>query len=430
MTDVPSMDGGEPDRSGRAQTDREGRAAAGGRLAASLAEDGAALDALLPDWAALAESSRPASLFHHPAAWASWAGTLGRGGRNPVLALREGGRLVGVLPLMQRRAWRGPTLGVRYDYDPADGRWLAARPLRPVPVRQISPALSLPATMLGPMLLAAPGRRGAAIRAAALAIAAQSGWDLAVLPVEEGERSRWEEALEAAGLATALQRLDRPACALVDVAPMALVVARQGKKFRQNVRRLEAAAGREGVAVELWSDAAAALALLRKLAAQSWKADGRAGENAVVPFDGPQETFFRAFLLGPGAPPSITAVARLGERPIAAMTATAQGGTLTTLLTFWNGEAREASPGFLVLTALVDWAAANGIGLIDYNSNNPWLRHLCDRVTVQHNLLAFAPTPRGAALRLMRRAALGLRGVRGRLRPVADGTDPERAAQG
>lgn len=384
----------------------------GAGVAVRLAEGAAEVEALLPEWAGLAEAQRPATLFHHPSVWRAWSETLGQGGRNPVLALREGGRLVGVLPLMLRRARRGPALGVRYDYDPADRRWLVAPPPRWVPVRQLSPALSLPATMLGPMLLADPSARRQAIRAAAAAIAGLRGWDLLVLPVEEDERAAWEEALARVGLRPTLQRLDRPACHLADVAPMEQVVARQRKKFRQNVRRLHAAAGREGVTVTLTHDADEALVLLRRLAAESWKAEGRAGEHAVVPYDGPQAAFFEALLRGWDAPPTVTATAWLNGQPIAAMTAVARAGTLTTLLTFWNGAARDSSPGFLVLEALVDWASAQGIGAIDYNSNNPWLRHLCDRVTLQNNLLAFARSPGGRALRALRRVAVAVRDAR------------------
>ena len=59
-------------------------------LSARLVEGGEAAAALVPAWAALAEEQRPATLFHHPVAWTAWAETLGHGGRNPILEMRDG----------------------------------------------------------------------------------------------------------------------------------------------------------------------------------------------------------------------------------------------------------------------------------------------------------------------------------------------------
>jgi CelD/BcsL family acetyltransferase involved in cellulose biosynthesis len=375
-------------------------------IRARILEEPAAISALVPDWTLLAEESRPAALFRHPAVWQTWAETVGRGRRNPVLALHEGDHLVGVLPLMMRHTWRGPTLGIRYDYDPADRRWLTRRSLRFVPVRQLSPVLSLPATMLGPMLLAAPGIRAAVIRASANAFAQLSKWDMLVLPIDAGDRRVWEEALATAGFTPVLQTLNRPACRLTEVAPMTSIVARQGKKFRQNVRRLEAAAEREGVTVSLSHDANASIPMLRQLAAQSWKARGRAGEHAIVPYDGAQSAFFEALIQRKDSPPLVTTIARRDQRPIAILIAAVHARTLTTLLTFWNGEAKDASPGYMVLAAAINWAAEKEIHTVDFNSNSPRLRHLSDSTSLHHNLLAFAPSARGKALNAIRRGAL------------------------
>jgi hypothetical protein len=269
--------------------------------------------------------------------------------------------------------------------------------------------------MLGPMLLSAPGLRAGAIRAVAAALARLGGWDMLVLPIDDAEACLWREALAAAGLDPALQPLDRPACQLAAVAPAAEVVARQRGKFRQNIRRAQADAQREGLAVELLDDPAAALPVIRHVAEQSWKVRGRSGEHVLVPFAGPQEAFFEALLLRAGGPPSVTAVASRNGEPIAAIVSTIQARTMTTLLTFWNGEAKAASPGLLAASALLDLAAARDVVLVDYNSNSPWVRHFSDQVAIQHNMLAFAPTPRGQVLRAMRRGTLALRDLgRGR----------------
>ena len=367
--------------------------------------------ALIPEWRALAKAEHPSNLFAQPAIWHSWERTLSRGARHCVVVARDHeGRLVGVLAAMIRRVWRGPALGVRYDYDPADSRWLARHSRRMVPFRQFSPILSLPATMLGPMLLTRDGQRKAAIGAICAAIAAAPGWDGLVLPIEESEAPLWHHALAQARLRPALQRTDRPALYLSHVVPFARIIARQPQKFRANMRRAAAAADRAALEVTLCRDVEETLACLARLAGESWKARGRPGQHVNVPYHGPQQDFFEDLLRAPQGVPPVSAIAKTGDGPVAMVLGLVHGETLTTLLTFWNGAEKAASPGILVMGALMDWAAQNGIETVDFNSNNPWLRHFADHRVTQQNMLGFAPTLAGGALARLRQGVSGLRG--------------------
>jgi CelD/BcsL family acetyltransferase involved in cellulose biosynthesis len=369
---------------------------------------------VLADWQALAQAVRPARLFAQPCVWQSWQRTMGAGTRAPVMVVRDAGRLVGVLPLMMRQVWRGPTFGVRYDYDPADGHLLRDKPARWVPLRQISPVLSLPATMLGPTLLVTPDRQLAVIAAVTHGIVALRGWDVAVIPLDAGDIAPWQRGFAAAGAQTAVQTLDRTDFSLTRVVALDALIAAQSQKFRANMRRARQVADRTGVRVAVDQDLSSGLPRMARLAAESWKAQGRDGQHVMVPYAGVQRAFFEDLLQAAEAPQAVIATAMLGDAPIAMVLGVAQGGTLTTLLTFWNGTAKDATPGLLAMAALVDWAAQNGMRRVDFNTNSPWLRYLTDTVTLQQNLLVFAPTWRGGLLRRLHGVAVRLRDARHR----------------
>jgi CelD/BcsL family acetyltransferase involved in cellulose biosynthesis len=380
-----------------------------GAVSAAVLHDDAAIADLQAEWRMLADEASASGLFLQPAVWQSWHGTIGAGTAPQVMAVREAGRLVGVWPVMTRAAWRGPTLGVRYDYDPVDRRWLRGAPLRWVPVRQISPVLSLPATMLGPMLLTTPRRRAAVIGAIADRVAHMAGWDVAVIPVDMAEMTVWQRAFTAAGARNVVQTLDRMDFSLAHVVPLETVIAAQPQKFRANVRRARSAADHAGLRVSVVADLPLAQSHVARLAEESWKAHGRDGQHAVVPYAGPQQAFFEALLQADDAPRTVIATVMRGDVPVAITLGAVHGQTLTTLLTFWNGMEKQATPGLLCMGALVDWAAQTGITRIDFNTNSPWLRYLTDTVTLQHNLLVFAPTWRGRLLAGLHRASTAAR---------------------
>ncbi|UUX94803.1 GNAT family N-acetyltransferase [Aquabacterium sp. J223] len=63
----------------------------------------AALHALVPQWSELLARCPEADLFAHPAWHVAWWTAFGDGGQPHVLAFRDAGRLIGVMPLMRYR---------------------------------------------------------------------------------------------------------------------------------------------------------------------------------------------------------------------------------------------------------------------------------------------------------------------------------------
>src|SRR5689334_21517782 len=106
-------------------------------------------EAVEPHWFALAGSVKRSSWFHLPAAFRVWHETLRRGGATQIAAVYDDhGALSGIMPFMRDRAWRGPTCMPRYDYAPSDRAFIARCRPGVLPVRQLVPAASIPATML------------------------------------------------------------------------------------------------------------------------------------------------------------------------------------------------------------------------------------------------------------------------------------------
>ena len=235
-------------------------------LIAAAIEDETAMAELLLEWRALADAVQPPSIFLDPAVWQSWRRTLASNAKPLLFVVREAERMVGVLPAMIKWAWRGPTLGVRYDYDPADRRFLTDPPWRMVPLRQLSPISSLPATMLGPMLLAQPEHRREVIFTVTAAIAATKGWDVAVIPLEQPDVALWQDGFAAAKLRSVQQNIDRKSFYLSNAVSFNTVVARQNQKFRANVRRVSRAAERAGIAITISHDRPAMLSWLEQAA--------------------------------------------------------------------------------------------------------------------------------------------------------------------
>lgn len=378
-----------------------------------------AIESVLPAWQALADRVHPGDFFLRPAVWQSWRRQLS--GAKPaglLLAYRDR-TLIGVMPVMIRTVWRGPTLGVRYDYDPQDRRWLTEPARRMIPMRQLSPLLSLPATMLGPVLLTATPDRPAVIAAMAGAMSEQRGWDMAVFPLEQGALALWQAGFENAGLRCDEQALDRPGFSLRNVRPFEQIIAQQRQKGRQNHRRAVAAATKAGVTISICRNAPDTMAIVRDLAAQSWKAKGRSDQHVNIPFEGPQGAFFDDLMLGADKSRLVSAIARQNGTPIAIIMGAVTGGTLTALLTYWNGAERSASPGVLTLGALIDWGAGNRMEQIEFNSNSPWLKGIADHNEMQQNLLVFARGAKGRSLATIRRAGLGVKSLRDRLQSRA-----------
>lgn len=364
---------------------------------------------LEPEWDALARAVVRAPCFALPGYFRVWRRLLAGDVAPAVLAARAGGELRGVMPIMRAQVRRGPTCAPRHDFAPSDRALVERRP-RPIPVRQVSPVVSIPATLVGPVPLCHDCDTALVTAAMARALLALRGWDVIVLPVYEGvEQESWRAAFAAEGRNPHLQELGRFVQSIRDLRPFDAIVAGQKKKYRQNVRRARAAAEKAGLRLavhEGQAEVAARLATLEAVARASWKHLGREDQQVALPYAGRQQAFFEALLGEPDTgltPMLVTAEADGGA--VAVMLAVRHGATLTALLTFHDGRCAAASPGLLILGRLIDWAAEHGIRWLDLNATHEWVRYLADERRAQNNLVVFAPTLRGRLYELIARKA-------------------------
>ena len=242
----------------------------------------------------------------------------------------------------------------------------------------------------------------------------ERGWDVTVLPAMEGDEEQgWQEAFAAHGLNVRVQRLGRVAQDLHHVASFQEVVDRQKKKFRQNVRRAQAAAAEAGLRFEIriGADAIAAqFETIAELARASWKHEGRANTDVHLAYDGAQQAYFEAFFASPDLKSTpVLGLASDDDGPIVVFLMLQHGSSVTALLTFWNGRQPQASPGLLLLGKAIDWAAGEGVSQFDFNATAPWVRYIADTQRSFCHIIAFAPNLRGRALALLSGLAQRLR---------------------
>lgn len=364
---------------------------------------------LLPEWQALFDRVEGAPWACHPKVFATWARLFRSPASVVLIAVRDGnGRLRGVVPLMRDRVWRGVSATPRFDYDPRDREMVTSRTRRLVPLRQLAPMASLPATMLWVGALCEPEDTEPVVRAVARAVSALSDWDVLVLAVDEDDAvGLWSEALVAAGLRPRLQRLERTVCDLSKLVPFQELVDHQDRNFRRNVKRARAAAEAAGLRLELHAGAKAVephLTTLAELARASWKHEGRQGTEVHIPYEGDQRTFFEALIRArPAGLEPVLGLAFDNEGPLGALLFLRHGSSMTGILTFWNGRHKQASPGLLLMAQKLDWGAAEGVLRVHFNGGAPWIRHLADsRWNVSH-VVAFAPRPWGRSLEALAR---------------------------
>ena len=357
-------------------------------------------------WRSLAETVGSATLFMWPAIFDAWQQELAQGVSAEVLLAHCGSRLVGILPLMRATVLRGPAFVPRIDYAPYD-RDLAPPSLRPFPVRQVSSMVSWRATSLRPTLLCAPDDRASVIMAVAAALADMRGVDQIVLPVPVEEATLWLQGLRHAGLSPWTHDLQRKVLTLDALRPFEDIIAAQNRNFRKNVARARAAAAEAGV---IWSihdgpdQVLPHLDTIARVAGESWKGQG-AGDRMAIPYAGPQQRFFERLLRDrhSGLSP-LLAIAACGGQVISVALCQRHGEAMTGLLMFRNALHPDASPGLLLLGAVIDHAAAQGLRRLDLNTTQDWMRHVADTSHQLVNVVAFRPTIRGRAWELIARA--------------------------
>jgi CelD/BcsL family acetyltransferase involved in cellulose biosynthesis len=255
--------------------------------------------------------------------------------------------------------------------------------------------------------------------AAARAMVALRRWDVIVMPAfEGGDAEAWSAAFRALGLEPAVQRLDRTVLRIERLRPFEdSVSVAKSRNLRRNVRRAQAAARDANLTFEILVGFEAAerkLELIQRIARSSWKHEGRTGQDVFLPYDGEQQTFFERLIRSRvlGVTP-LVAIASEADKPVCLYLCLEHSGTLTTLLTFWNGRCAPASPGMLLLGRIMDWAVERGLKHIDLNATHEWLRHFADERRLMANVVVFAPTRIGSILRLASGAAKTLRQAAG-----------------
>ena len=200
------------------------------------------------DWYGLALEAERANCFALPAYFRNWYETLSDDVETRLLVVRDGAQLLGVMPVMRARVWRGPSCVPRHDYAPADRLFVLHKRPRPFPVRQIAPVLSMPAQIAVPAPLCRAGTERDVTLAMARALVQMPKWDVIVIPSFEGiERDNWLSAFGLLGLDPRVHRLHRFIRSLRHVRPFSDIVAKHSKKFRQNIRRAQAAADKAGI---------------------------------------------------------------------------------------------------------------------------------------------------------------------------------------
>jgi len=361
-------------------------------------------------WRRLADEAEDANCFALPGYYRAWQSTLADDVDTRVVAVREGDRLLGIMPIMRALVWRGPSCVPRHDYAPADRALLLGRRPRPFPLRQISSVVSMPAAMTGPAPLCYPGTEADVTLAMARALVQLPRWDVIVLPCFEGtEQENWLSAFRALGLQPWVHQLGRTIQCLRRVRPFDVIVAGQNRNFRRNVRRAQEAAGKLEIAFaahEGCEAVAQAFATIERVAKASWKHAGKAETGLRISYAGRQQTFFERLLTDPGIDVSpILWTAAIGDRPIGVCLALRSASTVTGLLIFRDEDYPEASPGLLLVGRLIDWCAQRGIKYFDLNTTHEWARHLADDVRSMNNVVVFAPTLAGRMFSLVSKAA-------------------------
>jgi hypothetical protein len=357
-------------------------------------------------WRRLAETVGSSTVFMWPAVFDAWQHELAQGVSAQVLLVHADSRLVGVLPLMRARVLRGPAFLPRIDYAPYD-RDLAPLSHRPFPVRQVSSMVSWRATSLRPTLLCAPEDRTGVIAAVTVALAGMRDVDQIVLPVRAEEEATWLQGLRRAGLSPWAHDLRRKILTLEALRPFDQIVAAQSRNFRRNVARARTAAAQAGLT---WSihdgidQVLPHLDTIARVAGESWKGKG-SGDRMAIAYAGPQQRFFERLLRDrqSGLSP-LLALGGCGGQTVCVALCQRHGQSLTGLLVFRTDLHPDASPGLLLLGAVIDHAAAQGIRRLDLNTTQDWLHHFADTSHLLVNVVAFRPTIRGRTWELIARA--------------------------
>jgi CelD/BcsL family acetyltransferase involved in cellulose biosynthesis len=349
-----------------------------------------ACETLAGPWQRLAEQDPAATLFGTPAWARAWMASFGDGKTARVAALRDGGELVAVVPLVAARVRRGPSLRVYHDIQPEDGAFLTRqRRAGVLPLRQIAPMAGLQSGSARAALVCRPGLAAPAWQALLGDLARRRDWDVLLLTALPEDLA---PVVQAAAREAGLPVLVEPGPTLFQSRVMRWddYFKPRHRHFRTRFRSGEQVLKQLGGGVVHVSDGASSVELLDlalDLADRSWKQQGRPGEAYHVPVAEPVKHFYRALArahAGDAAMPVISL--EVAGQLRAVLVCAVQGRRLYALQTFYDPEIARASPGARLLPALYDHCHAMGLEQIDWNGNSSWVQRFADTSTAHVHL--------------------------------------------
>ncbi len=367
--------------------------------------DPTALARLAPDWDAL--SSRlpihPLSLSHQY--FMSWRQVFGGNVHCGAVTLREAGILRAVMPVMLARCLRGPLLSVRFDYYPGDDRFVHANSRwRIFPVAQLSPPLSMESGNLRGGHLFDPTVDQAELRRhLAAALMAIPGWTYGIFPIPMDERDSWLDLVHDGALDGIVRPGDRRFYKCTNVLPWDATVQKMSRNARKSVGRAVARAEEAGLRCVVFDRAdniGEGMRHLATVAGMSWKETGRDRSPVHLPFTDRQRSFYETLAgVEPGYVQAIVFGFFAGEQCRAAALVIRSGRCLTGCITCYDPEIASLYPGRLVIKAMTNWAAANGIERMDFNATDPWVEPFSDLIEEYGQLVIYNRGPYGRLLR-------------------------------
>lgn len=378
-------------------------------MRSSFVEGPAELGALREEWDRLPTREPDNPLFTSPAWFSAWRDCFGDTTRNGVLTFRSGADLVGVMPFMLGRVWRGPALGMGMAYRPGDEPFLRPRPrYRFLRVNQASPAMGVECGNVRGGLRSRPGLEGECLGALFEFLRELGAWTLAVFPVSESRLDEWQAALASTAFRWQLRSLRRRIHRRVEIPDWKDFLASRTRHFRKRVIHAVNHAARAGLEMRDHVGTAqseAGLEALFTLAGASWKAEGREGESLALPMT-PATRRFYAMLCSSrqtGIEPVVNVLYE-GDVPRAAMLNLVCQRTLVPCLTYFDPAVAGIYPGRLLMKAIFEWAHGAGLERIDFNATHDWVEPFADRTELYRDLLVFNHTRSGRALHRVARS--------------------------
>jgi hypothetical protein len=375
-------------------------------LESRFVEDQTEIDALAPDWKGLAAEHPNNPLFLSLPWLRSWRRHFGGTTRSGVLTFRDGGTLVGVMPLMIGRVRRGPALTVRFDYRPGDHAFFVERPrYRFLRLAQVSPVMGLESSNLRGGIRSAPGFLEPCRRECLAFLGRLPGWSVGVFPAADRELAGWQTALSASGLTGRFRPVARLLHSRHEPIAWSEFLLTRGRDFRRSVAKAENRAKRQGMEMRVLvgsKDAQQGLDALCRVAELSWKTHGRSDETVLVPLTAATRAFYGELCTnGSGELVPVFEILYQGETPRAAMLSIACGKVLVPCVTYYDPEIARVYPGRLLMKTCLDWSYEAGMERLDFNATHPWIGRYADTADVYNNLIVFADNPTGRLVRLL-----------------------------